>query len=131
VDALGNRMTRSSQLAYTGLLAISTLGGKRMRFLVKVSFPVEAGNAAAKKNGFKIIQKILKQQKPEAAYFIADGGRRTGILIIDMKDASDLPRIAEPWFLALNASIEATPAMIAEDLQKAAPAIEQAVKTFG
>jgi hypothetical protein len=48
-----------------------------------------------------------------------------------MKDASDLPRIAEPWFLALNASIEATPAMIAEDLQKAAPAIEQAVKTFG
>jgi hypothetical protein len=106
-------------------------GGKRMRFLVKVSFPVEAGNAAAKKNGFKIIQKILKQQKPEAAYFIADGGRRTGILIIDMKDASDLQSIAEPWFLALNASIEATPAMVAEDLAKAAPAIEQAVKSFG
>ena len=102
-----------------------------MRFLVKVSFPVEAGNAAAKKNGFKVIQKILKEQKPEAAYFIADGGQRTGILIIDMKDASDLPRIAEPWFLALNASIEATPAMVAEDLQKAAPVIEQAVKTFG
>jgi hypothetical protein len=45
-----------------------------MRFLVKVS-------SAAKKNGFKIIQKILKQQKPEAAYFIADGGQRTGIKI--------------------------------------------------
>jgi hypothetical protein len=69
--------------------------------------------------------------KPEAAYFIAEGGRRTGILIIDMTDASDLPRIAEPWFLALNASIEATPAMIPEDLEKAAPAIEHAVKTFG
>jgi hypothetical protein len=102
-----------------------------MRFLVKASFPVEAGNAAAKKNGFKVIEKILKEQKPEAAYFIADGGRRTGILIIDMKDASDLPRITEPWFLALNANIEATPAMIAEDLQKAAPAIKRAVKTFG
>jgi hypothetical protein len=48
-----------------------------------------------------------------------------------MKDASDIPRIAEPWFLAMNASIEAIPAMIPEDLQKAAPAIEQAVKTFG
>lgn len=102
-----------------------------MRFLVKVSFPVEAGNAAAKKDGFRVIQAILEQQKPEAAYFIADGGRRTGILIMDISDASDLPRIAEPWFLALNASIEATPAMIPEDLQKAAPAIEQAVKTFG
>ena len=40
---------------------------------------------------------------------IAEGGRRTGILIIDLTDASDIPRIAEPWFLALNASIEATP----------------------
>src|SRR5215211_4879107 len=89
-----------------------------MRFLVKVSFPVEAGNAAAK-NGFKVIQEILQRQKPEAAYFIADGGRRTAILIIDLKDASDIPGIAEPWFLALNASIEATPAMIADDLQKA------------
>jgi len=102
-----------------------------MRFLVKVSFPVEAGNAAAKKDGFKVIQTILEQQKPEAAYFIADSGRRTGLLIIDITDASDIPRIAEPWFLALNASIEATPAMIPEDLQKAAPAIEQAVKNFG
>jgi hypothetical protein len=102
-----------------------------MRFLIKVSFPVEAGNAAAKKDGFKVIQTILEQQKPEAAYFIADGGRRTGLLIMDITDASDIPRIAEPWFLALNASIEATPAMIAEDLQKAAPAIEQAVKNFG
>jgi hypothetical protein len=102
-----------------------------MRFLVKVAIPVEAGNAAAKKDGFKVIQTILEQQKPEAAYFIAEGGRRTGILVIDMKDPSDLPRIAEPWFLALNASIEATPAMIPEDLAKAAPAIEQAVKAFG
>jgi hypothetical protein len=27
-----------------------------MRFLFKISFPVEAGNAAAKKDGFKAIQ---------------------------------------------------------------------------
>ena len=94
-----------------------------MRFLVKVSFPVEAGNAAAKKDGFKVIRTILEQQKLEAAYFIAEGGRRTGILILNMNDASELPRIAEPWFPALNASIEATPAMIPEDPQRAAPAI--------
>jgi hypothetical protein len=104
---------------------------KLMRFLVKVSFPVEAGNAAIKKDGLKVIQKILEQQKPEAAYFIAEGGRRTGILIIDIKDASEIPGIAEPWFLALNASIEATPAMVPEDLKKAGPAIEKAVKAYG
>jgi len=78
-----------------------------------------------------VIQTILEQQKPEAAYFIAESGRRTGILILNMNDASELAQIAEPWFLAMNASIEATPAMIPGDLQRAAPAIEQAVKTFG
>src|SRR5262245_28203663 len=102
-----------------------------MRFLFKISFPVEAGNAAAKKDGFKAIQKILQEQKPEAAYFIADGGKRTGILIMNMEDASQLPAIAEPWFLALNASIECTPAMVPEDLQKADPAIDRAVKAYG
>ena len=102
-----------------------------MRFLFKISFPVEAGNAAAKKDGFGAIQKILEQQKPEAAYFIAEDGKRTAILIINMQDASEIPAIAEPWFLALNASIEAVPAMVAADLQKAGPAIAQAVKMYG
>jgi hypothetical protein len=101
-----------------------------MRFLFKVSMPVEAGNAAAK-NGFSAIQNILAQQKPEAAYFVTDGGRRTAFLIIHMDDPSQLPAIAEPWFLALNASIEVTLAMKPEDLMKAGPAIEQAVKAFG
>lgn len=102
-----------------------------MRFLFKISFPVEAGNQAAKKDGFKAIQSILEQQKPEAAYFAAQDGKRTAILIMDMKDASDLPKIAEPWFLALNASMEVTPVMIPEDLQKAGPTIAEAVKTHG
>jgi hypothetical protein len=102
-----------------------------MRFLFKVSFPVEAGNAAAKKDGFKVIGKILEQQKPEAAYFVTECGKRTAILIVDLKDASEIPGFAEPWFLALNASIEAKPAMVVADLQKAGPDIEKAVKAFG
>jgi hypothetical protein len=101
-----------------------------MRFLVKVSIPVEAGNAAAK-NGFQAIQRILEEQKPEAAYFVSENGKRTGILIVNMEDASEIPALAEPWFLALNASIEVTPAMVPADLQKAAPAIGHAVKTHG
>src|SRR5947199_10801423 len=100
-----------------------------MRVLFKISMPVEAGNAAAK-DGFKAIQRILEQQKPEAAYFLAENGRRTGILIINMQDASEIPAIAEPWFLALNAAIEATPVMVPADLEKAAPAIAQAVKAY-
>jgi hypothetical protein len=101
-----------------------------MRFLLKISIPVEAGNAAAKKDGFKSIQLILEEQKPEAAYFLQDDGKRTAILIVNMEDASQLAAIVEPWFLALNASIECKPVMVAGDLQKAFPALERAVKTF-
>jgi len=101
-----------------------------MRFLFKISWPVEAGNEAAK-SGFQVVEKILSAQKPEAAYFIGEGGMRTAILIMSMKDVSQLPDIAEPWFLALNARIEVTPAMVPDDLKKAGPAIQRAVKSFG
>lgn len=47
-----------------------------------------------------------------------------------MEDASQLAAMVEPWFLALNASIECKPVMVDDDLQKAFPALERAVKTF-
>jgi hypothetical protein len=101
-----------------------------MRFLFKISLPVKAGNAAAK-DGFRAMQSILEQQKPEAAYFLAENRQRTAILIMNMQDTSEIPAISEPWFLALNAAIEVSPVMVPEDLQKAASAIAQAVKTYG
>ncbi len=103
-----------------------------MRFLVKAKMDVGAANALAKAGKLgSTIQSILEDLKPEAAYFVADEGQRTAILVINMEDPSQIPAIAEPWFLAFNADIEATPAMVAEDLEKAGPAIEQAVKKFG
>jgi hypothetical protein len=101
-----------------------------MRFLLRVSFPVEAGNASAR-NGFKAIQSILQEQKPEAAYFLTQDGRRTGLLILDIEDASQLAEFAEPWFLALNAEAYWSPVMVPSDLEKAAPAIAEAVKNRG
>ncbi len=103
-----------------------------MRFLVKARMDVEVANdlARAGKLG-STIQSILEDLKPEAAYFVADEGQRTALLFLDMQDPSQLPAVAEPWFLALNSEIEATPAMIAEDLEKAGPAIEQAAKKYG
>jgi len=94
--------------------------------------PVEAGNAAAKEGKLgKTIQSILDDLKPEAVYFAADNGRRTAFIFLEMKDASQIPAIAEPWFLAFNASIEIQPVMIPKDLAKAGPAIDRAVKKYG
>ena len=102
-----------------------------MRFLLKVNIPVDAGNTAARAGKLgETIQSILADLKPEAVYFTDDNGQRTAFIFLDMQDASQLPAIAEPWFLAFNASVEIHPVMVPDDLMKAGPAIEQAVKKY-
>lgn len=94
-----------------------------MRFMLKVLIPVESGNAAAKAGKLgTIIHSILADLKPEAAYFTDSDGQRAGFIFFDMQDPSQIPAIAEPWFQSLNASIELHPAMIPDDLTKAASA---------
>jgi hypothetical protein len=100
--------------------------------LLKASIPVEAGNAAAKSGTLgNNIESILAEQKPEAAYFTLDNGMRTGFIFLDIQDASQIPAILEPWFLAFNASVELTPVMNGEDLGKAGPSIGAAVEKYG
>ena len=102
-----------------------------MRFLLKVNIPVEAGNAAAKAGKLgTTIQSILADLKPEAVYFMDDKGQRTALVFLEMTDASQIPAIAEPWFLAFNASIECHPVMVPDDLAKAGRAIEAAVNKY-
>ena len=102
-----------------------------MRIFLKVEIPVEAGNAVMKKGGLgEIIQSILKEQNPEAAYFTETNGNRTGLIFLNITEPSQIPAIAEPWFLALNAKVEFHPVMTAQDLAKAAPAMEKAVKKY-
>ncbi len=103
-----------------------------MRMLMRVSIPVETGNAAIKAGTLSsTIEKILADLKPEAAYFYADDeGNRCGSVVFDMQDTSQIPAVAEPWFLAFNAKLSIRPVMSPADLAKAAPGMSAAVKQF-
>ena len=104
-----------------------------MRMLLRVSIPVEAGNAAAKAGTLgPTIERILAELKPEAAYFFADdNGQRAGSIVFDMKDTSQIPAVAEPWFLAFNAQLSFRPIMNPQDLAAAVPSIAKATQQYG
>jgi len=101
--------------------------------LLRVSIPVETGNAAAKAGTLgSTVERIVADLKPEAAYFFADdSGQRSGSIIFDMQDASQIPAVAEPWFLAFNATVSLRPIMNPQDLAKAGSSITQAAQQYG
>ena len=104
-----------------------------MRMLIRVSIPVETGNAAAKAGTLgSTVEKILADLKPEAAYFFADdNGNRSGSIVFDMKDSSQIPAAAEPWFLAFNAKVSFRPVMNPQDLATAGSSIAKAGQQYG
>ena len=104
-----------------------------MRMLLRVSIPAETGNAAAKAGTLgSTVEKILADLKPEAAYFFNDdNGNRSGSIVFDMKDSSQIPAVAEPWFLAFNAKVSFRPVMNPQDLAAAGPSITKAGQQYG
>jgi len=102
-----------------------------MRMMLKVNIPTVEGNAGIVDGSLPAtFEKILAELKPEAAYFTDEDGMRTGLLFFDMKDTSEIPKIAEPWMLAFNAKISFRPVMSREDLKAAMPGIQAAVVSF-
>ncbi len=101
-----------------------------MRFIMHISLPPEKFNEAARDGSVgKKMARILDDAKPEAAYFTSMDGRRGGYIVVNLAQASDIPRLAEPWFLNFNATVEFLPAMTPEDLQKAG--LDELAKRWG
>lgn len=90
-----------------------------MRMLLNVSFPPEPFNTAVRDGtvGSKV-KAILEVVKPEVIYFTEQNGRRGAVMVVDLKEPSHVPVLAEPWFLAFNADVELRIAMTPEDLAK-------------
>jgi hypothetical protein len=100
-----------------------------MRFVLHISLPVERFNQALRDGTVaEKMGRIIEDMKPEAAYFCAKDGMRGGFFVVNMTDAAEIPRFAEPWFLNFGATVEFLPAMTPEDLQRAG--LDQLVKKW-
>jgi hypothetical protein len=95
-----------------------------MRMMLKARLDTEKSNEAIRNGTLgKLMQASMEQIKPEAAYFTADNGHRACYMVFDMQDSSQMPAIAEPFFLELGAEVTYTPVMNAEDMQKGLAAL--------
>jgi hypothetical protein len=90
-----------------------------MRTLMTVQMDTEAGNRAIKDGSLpKAMESTLEQLHAEAAYFTSLDGQRTAYIVFDLQEPAQIPQLAEPLFQGLNAKIELSPVMNAEDLQE-------------
>ena len=90
-----------------------------MQMLMIVTIPHHKFNAAVKDGtaGAKL-GKILKAIKPESVHFTSICGKRTAFIVVDLPDASEIPALAEPWFLTFEADVQLHPCMTPEDLKR-------------
>jgi hypothetical protein len=91
-----------------------------MRMLLNVKFCPETFNKAVRDGSVgQKLRRILEEAKPEAVYFTEQGGNRSAIMIVDVAEPSQVPFLAEPWFLTFKAEVAFHVVMTPEDLQKA------------
>jgi hypothetical protein len=91
-----------------------------MRMIMDVRLPLEPFNTMVRNGAAgQKLQQILGDIKPEAVYFSERDGKRGAILIVDVPEPSAVPRLAEPFFLAFDASVQFHIVMSPDDLAKA------------
>ena len=90
-----------------------------MKIMLNVIVPHEPFNTLVEKGkAGEILGKIEAELKPEAVYFTEQNGKRSGIYIVNLNQASDIPKLAEPFFLNFNADCQLRLVMSPADLMK-------------
>lgn len=90
-----------------------------MRMLVDFRMPLEPYNTYVRDGtiGERVVA-LFEHLSPDMVYFTERDGRRGGIMVLDVDTPDDIARIAEPFFLALNAEVRFHPCMSLDDLKK-------------
>lgn len=91
-----------------------------MRYLVEVSIPHEPFNTYCRQgDAGQRIGRVLEATAPESVYFTERDGKRGAVLVYNLDSPSQVPAIAEPWFLTFNADCRIQVAMTPDDLKRA------------
>ncbi|MGW2599392.1 hypothetical protein [Streptomyces klenkii] len=95
-----------------------------MRTLLRARMDTRTSNEAVKDGTMaKMIEEVVQQLEPEAAYFTALDGGRSCLIVFDMKDPSQMPGICEKFFVTAEAEVELHPVMNLDDLKKGLAAL--------
>lgn len=99
-----------------------------MRMMVKVQLETAAANESIRAGRLgAMIERQVQELKPEAAYFYVENGRRTGFMILDVTDPSQIPSLVEPWYMEGAAHVEVIPVMNALELKAGLVRLEEAM----
>ena len=100
-----------------------------MRFIARVTLPVQAGNQFCRdKEMNRKMETILSEVRPETVYFGVENGQRTLFCVVNVEQSHDLPRVSEPFWLGLQANVDFIPVMNQEEFKKAASVVESSVR---
>jgi len=100
-----------------------------MKIMIRIEMPIEPFNSMVRDGtAGPALARILETLKPEAAYFHAPNGCRGATLIVNLDDPSEIPSVAEPFFLKFNARVNWDIAMSPQDL--AASGLEELGKKW-
>ncbi|WP_289054554.1 hypothetical protein [Carboxylicivirga marina] len=91
-----------------------------MKMIVSVTLPVEPFNSLQREGKVgELMGRIMEDIKPESVYFTENASCRAALMVVEVADASMVPKIAEPWYLNFEADCEFRLAMSMDDLIKA------------
>ncbi|MER5639470.1 hypothetical protein ABT095_21235 [Kitasatospora sp. NPDC002227] len=89
-----------------------------MRTLLQVELDTTTSNQLMAEGRIdELMNNVLGQLKPEAAYFFPLNGRRCMFLVVDLADEASIVTAVEPFWNQANATVTVVPCMNAEDLK--------------
>jgi hypothetical protein len=101
-----------------------------MKFMFQCRVPNDTANKAIMDGSlFTRLQEYIDRSHAEAVYYSVGDGQRTVFFVVNFDQPEKWPFFLEPMWHDLKADITVWPVFTSEDMQRAAPDIEELVQS--